>query len=463
MRRNGPSLLLLLSCLAAACEPLVEADPDRVLQGGVLTVYDRTTFAYDQPSAPLADSPALHARWKNGDRLYGLERVADPAIVPGTGGLGPLYVGRACTSCHQHTGRTKPTLFTNGGTGFDFSSHLVFMRSRNGQYFPNYGRVLHDHAVFGVQPEGRLHAEYKEECDTFPTDDHEPYCLAVPRYWITDWYTTPPPAEDLVMSVRTPPRHVGLGLMLAIDRDELRALADQQVPEFGISPRLQWAEERKVRDIGVSGHKAQHFDLAVALGFSSDMGLSSSRYPDNVAEGQPQVQKDPGIEIDDASLADVDLYMHLSGVPARRNVDDPQVRKGEAAFEEAKCHLCHTPTLHTSSQPIELIDGTPLPMLANQTIHPYCDFLLHDMGPRLGDEFSQFEASGWEWRTAPLWGIGLQLVVNGHMHLLHDGRARSVLEAILWHREEEGAVSYEIFRHMDKTKRDALIAFVLSL
>jgi CxxC motif-containing protein (DUF1111 family) len=104
-----------------------------------------------------------------------------------------------------------------------------------------------------------------------------------------------------------------------------------------------------------------------------------------------------------------------------------------------------------------------MPMLAGQTIHPYSDFLLHDLGPELGDDFSQFEASGDEWRTAPLWGIGLQEVVNGHMHLMHDGRARNVLEAILWHAGEEGVVSTEIFRHMPKPDRDALIAFVQSL
>jgi CxxC motif-containing protein (DUF1111 family) len=104
-----------------------------------------------------------------------------------------------------------------------------------------------------------------------------------------------------------------------------------------------------------------------------------------------------------------------------------------------------------------------MPMLANQTIHPYSDFLLHDLGPELGDGFSQFEASGDEWRTAPLWGLGLLPVVNGHMHLLHDGRARNVEEAILWHGSEEGAVSTSIFRHFPKRDRDALVAFVMSL
>jgi CxxC motif-containing protein (DUF1111 family) len=278
-----------------------------------------------------------------------------------------------------------------------------------------------------------------------------------------DWYPTPIPAEELEISVRTPLRHVGLGLMMAVDREELKRLASYDYPEYGISPKLQWVYERGQWEIGLSGHKAQHADLTVELGFLSDIGVTSHRYPDEICHGQPGCESDFGIEISSEEMADVDLYMHNTGVPARRNWDDPQVKRGKEAFYEAKCHLCHTPTLHTGPDPIKLIDGTTQPHLARQTIHPYTDFLLHDMGPQLGDDFSQWQATGDEWRTAPLWGIGLQEIVNGHTHFLHDARARNLLEAIMWHREEEGAVSYEIFRHMPKADRDALIAFLRSL
>lgn len=452
---------LLVGALLSACSS--ERDDDLVQQGGTFTVNDATAYSYMSPAPEIAQSPALLERHLNGDRLYGLERVASPARVPGTGGLGPLYVGRSCVSCHQRDGRTKPTLFTSGGSGFDFSTFLVFMKNLNGEFFPDYGRVLHDHAIFGAQPEGRLKVEYTEVCDEFPTEDHERYCLITPRYWITDWYTTPPPLEQLAMSVRVPLRHVGLGLMLAVDRDELRALAAAQYPEFGISPKLQWIQERGVWEIGVGGHKAQHSDLTVELGFSSNLGITNHRFPDNVAQGQTQITVDEGLEISDAEMADVDFYLQSLGVPARRNAGDPLVRRGRELFEQAGCHLCHTPTLHTARTPPKLIDGTPMPMLADQTIHPYSDLLLHDMGPALGDQFTQFQATGDEWRTAPLWGIGLQQVVNGHTSFLHDGRARNLLEAIMWHREEEGAVSWEIFRHLPKTDRDALMAFVNSL
>ncbi len=461
----GSLLAALLVLGGSACHQLdaIEDGPENVRQGGALTVFDSTALAYDLPSPPVESVPELMRRFRRGDTEYALEHVASPATVPGTGGLGPLYVGRSCTSCHQGAGRTKPTLFTHGGSGFDFSSHLVFMKSRNGFFFKEYGRVLHDQAIFGAKPEGRLSVKYTEQCGEFPTPDRERYCLVTPTYEIRDWYTTPPSEKDLLISVRTPLRHIGLGLMMALDRDELIALSQLSYPEYGITPKLQWIVERGVYEIGVGGHKAQHSDLTVELGFSSDMGITNHRFPESVAKGQEQVTTDEEIEVDDAVMADVDFYMQTTGVPARRNVKGPVVQRGQRMFERAACHLCHVPTLHTSRIPPKLIDGTPMPMLAGQTIHPYSDFLLHDMGPALGDEFDQFLATGREWRTAPLWGVGLQSVVNGHMHLLHDGRARNLVEAILWHREEEGAVSTEIFRHMPKEDRDALVAFLMSL
>lgn len=463
----------------AACTE--EVDAENIYQGGDLTVFDNTTMAYDRPNHIIEGQEPFFGRYMNGDLLYDRDRVASPAEVPGTGGLGPLYVGKSCVTCHAGSGRSKSTLFTHGGTGNDSSSFLAFIRTPNDQYHRAYGRVLHDHAILPHTPEGRLNVEYhaldgepSEPCDgnegcvtkscyIFPTADKERYCLIKPRYSISDWYPVEISMDDIEMSVRTPLRHVGLGLMLAVDREELKLLAATQYPEYGISPKLQWVYERGVWEIGLSGHKAQHSDLTVELGFLSDIGVTSPRFPDEICYGQEGCEADFGIEISSSDLADVDLYLHNTGVPARRMVDDPQVKRGKKMFFEAKCHLCHAPTLHTGPKPVKLIDGTELPHLANQTIHPYSDFLLHDMGPQLGDDFDQFEATGDEWRTAPLWGIGLQEIVNGHTHFLHDGRARNLLEAIMWHREEEGAVSYEIFKHMNQGDRDALIAFIESL
>jgi CxxC motif-containing protein (DUF1111 family) len=161
-------------------------------------------------------------------------------------------------------------------------------------------------------------------------------------------------------------------------------------------------------------------------------------------------------------MADVELYLQSLGVPARRNVTNPRVIRGEERFYEAKCHLCHTPTLHTSQTLARLLDGTELKALAGQTIHPYSDFLLHDMGPELGDDYSQFNATGDEWRTPPLWGLGLQEIVNGHTTYLHDSRARNLVEAIMWH-GGEGDVSRVKFSRMSNEEREELLQFLKSL
>ena len=166
-------------------------------------------------------------------------------------------------------------------------------------------------------------------------------------------------------------------------------------------------------------------------------------------------------------MENVDLYMQSLSVPARRNVNNEQVIRGEQNFYKAKCHLCHVTTLHTKPRGSVLLNGTRLPWLGSQTIHPYSDFLLHDMGSEimgvgLNDNYVSGLARGNEWRTTPLWGIGLQETVNGHTYFLHDGRARNYIEAIMWH-GGEGEASKNLFKKMSKEDRDALIAFLKSL
>lgn len=428
------------------------ADPAE-LSAGSSTVFTASSKAFDTPAGWATGD--LYRRFLSGDKLY------DDPRVTGSG-LGPLYVGYACGSCHVNAGRTLPTLFSNGGSGsYGFSSFLTFLRSKNGQELRNYGRVLQDQATYGYRPEGKLRASYTEQ--EFQFNDGEKYALITPHYQVTNWYADSIKPEDLILSIRIPLRHVGLGLMMAIDKNELVQLAAKSYPEFNISGKLQWINERGFNQIGISGHKAQHADLTVELGFSSDMGVTNDRYPDEVCAGQEQ---DPGkhpIEISAKDMADVDFYLQSLGVPSRRNVNRADVLKGEALFSRAKCNLCHVSTLHTSATPTVLIDGkTKMWELTSQTIHPYSDFLLHDMGDELGDDYPQGKATGNEWRTTPLWGAGLQETVNGHTHFLHDGRARNFQEAIMWH-GGEGDVSRQIFKNMNKEDRTALIEFLKSL
>lgn len=435
------------------------------LSAGTATIFINSNRAYDTPASWVTGE--LYSRFNLGDQLYDDPR--ESSHNPSSGGLGPVYAGFSCGSCHRNAGRTSSTLFTEGGSGHSgFSSCLIYITRRDGSFFPQYGRVLHDQAIVGSQPEGKLKATYDEKTGYFP--DGESYVMRTPHYEITEWYADSIPPEDLYISVRIPLRHVGMGQMMALDRDELVKLAAQSnYPRYGISGRLNYITERGVYQIGVSGNKAQHADLTVELGFSSDMGITNDRYPEEICQGQSQWPNGHwnGIQISSKDMEDVDLYLHCLGVPYRRYDEYTAenraiLKRGEEKFYEAKCDLCHTPTLHTSQNAPTLLNGTRLPWLANQVIHPYSDFLLHDMGPELDDHLKAGLATGAEWRTTPLWGIGRQAIVNGHTQFLHDGRAHSLVEAILWH-GGEGNYSREMFRRMEKSDRDALIAFLNSL
>lgn len=437
----------------------------RELSAGTATVFSTSKVAYDT-EAPWVTG-ALYERFLKGDLLYDDRRIPDMNDFD-MGGLGPVYAGFSCGSCHNNAGRTATTLWTEGGSGSDgFSSCLIYLTRRDGGFLRNYGRVLHDQSsIIGVKPEGKLKVDYTYQTYEFP--DGEQYELATPHYRVTEWYADSLKPEDLIVSVRIPLRHVGMGQMMALDAQTMeRVAAQSNYPEYGISGRLNYITERGVRRIGLSGNKAQHADLTIELGFSSDLGVTNDRYPEEVSQGQTQYDQvfpdgHHGIQISTEDMELVDLYMHCLGVPARRNVDDEEVKRGEELFVQAKCNLCHLPTLHTTTSRIALLNGSELPWLSGQTIHPYSDYLLHDMGPELNDQYVSGEAAGYEWRTTPLWGIGLQDVVNGHTQFLHDGRARNYVEAIMWH-GGEGAVSRELFRRMDKKDRDALVSFLKSL
>lgn len=441
------------------------------LSAGISTIFNSSKYSYDQESSWVTGD--LLTRFNNGDLHYDDRRIPEMNEWD-MGGLGPVYCGFSCGSCHNNAGATVTTLWTEGGSGSSgFSSCLIYITRKDGGFFRNYGRVLHDQSTIYsindgalIAPEGKVHVTYTYKTYEFP--DGEQYELATPHYTITDWYADSIAPEDLVITVRVPLRHVGMGQMMALDQLQLQRLAEQSnYPEYGISGRLNYITERGTYGIGVSGRKAQHQDLTIELGFSSDMGVTNDRYPEEISEGQEQYYQEfptgaHGMQISTADMEDVDLYMHALGVPARRRVFDETVKRGEELFKAAHCDLCHTPTLHTRTSRVALINGTDLPWLSGQIIHPYSDYLLHDMGQELNDSYASGLAAGYEWRTTPLWGIGLQETVNGHTYFLHDGRARSFVEAIMWH-YGEGAVSREIFARMPKEDRDALVMFLRSL
>ena len=471
------------------------------MSAGTSTIFVNSSKAYDM-NAPWVTGK-YSSRFLSGDGLY------DDV----TNNYGPVYAGYSCGSCHMNAGRTSPGVWnylytdTNGkkvyGSGTNgMSAMLVYVTRKNGAFFNDYGRVIHDHSIYGVKEEGKLKVTWDYMTYHFP--DGEEYELAKPNYTVTDWYTkiwdsvkkdsvTINP-EDLMCTVRIPLRHVGMGQMMAIDRNEIEALAAKSnYPEYGISGRCNYITEGGVYGIGLSGNKAQHLDLTVELGFSSDMGATNSRFPEEICEGQAQMQQGSmmgltydQLETSTEDMEDVDLYLHALGVPARRlgstttkvsltksdgtkttMSEREATKRGEQAFYKAKCQLCHVTTLHTRPRGATLLNGSELPWLGNQTIHPYSDYLLHDMGSEimgvgLNDHYTSGLAQGNEWRTTPLWGIGLQQKVNGHTYFLHDGRARNFIEAIMWHGGEAEA-SKNIFKKRDRADREALVWFLKSL
>lgn len=476
MKQFVYSTIVLLAVAASSCTTDdgldvldIEVPEGYALSAGTSTIFINSSKAFDTEADWL--SGTYSQRFIRGDKLYDDMRTSSNNLG---GGLGPVYAGYSCGSCHSNAGRTRPALWSDGGSGaYGFSAMLVYITRKNGAFFKDYGRVLHDQSIYGVEAEGKLKVDWHYQSYSFP--DGEPYELAYPTYRITDWYADEIDPDDFFCTVRIPLRHVGMGQIMSLDPTEIEALAAKSnYPEYGISGKCNYITERGVKMLGVSGNKAQHADLTVELGFSSDMGVTNSRYPEEICRGQIQVNQGSmmgllydRLDISTEDMECVDLYMQSLGVPARRNVNDPQVQHGEQMFYKAKCHLCHVTTLHTRPRGSTLLNGTQLPWLGNQTIHPYSDFLLHDMGSEimgvgLNDNYVSGLAMGNEWRTTPLWGIGLQEKVNGHTYFLHDGRARNFTEAIMWH-GGEGEASKNLFKNMSKSDRDALIAFLWSL
>ena len=186
------------------------ASPEE-LSAGISTIFSSTPSAYDTESDWVTGD--LKNRFDSGDGLYDGARGVDNDVTGG--GLGPLYAGYSCGSCHRSTGRTRPSI-ADGGSGTGFSSMLIYITRKGGGYFPEYGRVLHDQAIYGVKPEGRLKITTTTQRYTFP--DGEPYELVTPHYEITEWYADSIPMSDLRISVRQPLRHVGMGQMMALER-----------------------------------------------------------------------------------------------------------------------------------------------------------------------------------------------------------------------------------------------------
>lgn len=438
-----------------------EAFPGEELAGGETTVFDDTRLAF-----------ALHFRnlshEERGDHFVGnsffnQNWVQSPASTEGRDGLGPVFNAKSCSGCHFRDGRGRPPQ-----PGEEMSSMLLRLsvpgRAPDGgpQAVDAYGGQLQPRAVLGVEPEGRATVTYEEVDGHYP--DGTAYSLRHPTYAFEDLAFGPMP-DDLLVSPRVAPVVFGLGLLEAIDEADIVALADPEDDDGdGISgrPNRPFDPSTGGKSLGRFGWKANQPGLLQQNtgAFKGDVGITTELRPgQNCAVPQTACGDAPEgaqPEADAKVVQRVTFYTQTLAPPARRDVDDPKVLAGRELFGAIGCADCHTPSFTTTAGLAEV------PQTADQQIWPYTDLLLHDMGDALSDGRDDYDATGNEWRTPPLWGIGLLQRVNEHTTMLHDGRARNAEEAILWH-GGEALQSRDAFADLSVERRADLLVFLQSL
>jgi CxxC motif-containing protein (DUF1111 family) len=450
--RAARSVRFLLLGLMGCGARLAEVEDGEWLPGGETTsTLLLGSNAFLMPAQNL--DPEHEQDFYSGNSFFNASWTEAPASAEARDGLGPLFNARSCSGCHFKDGKAAPPE-TGPGPFVGLLLRLSVPGDDGPVPDPIYGGQLQDQANPNVPVELTPNVRWRERDGEF--DDGEAYSLIWPEFTVSNLQHGPM-GDGLMMSPRIAPHMVGLGLLEAIPEDRLLALADPHDEDNdGISGRLQ----RHGEAVGRFGWKADATDVEaqVAGAFAGDMGLTSRVVPmDDCTDAQTECLAEPNggePEVSDQILDLVTLYSRAVAVPARRAADDPTVLHGKTLFNEIGCAACHTPS-HTTGD-------SPLPELSDQRIWPYTDLLLHDMGEGLADDRPLGEASGQEWRTPPLWSLGLIASVSGHTRFLHDGRARSLEEAILWHGGEAEAAQRS-YVALSAEERDALIVFLEDL
>jgi CxxC motif-containing protein (DUF1111 family) len=455
------SLVLISSFAHAAEDALGEKT------GGETTVYATGRNAFSFPAANLTDTE--QTRFVIGNSFFKRNWVQAPASTKVRDGLGPHFIARSCGGCHVNDGRGSPPRGADQAVGLLLRLSLPGVGAQGGVIpEPTYGDQFNNAAVQGVKPEGKVNITYSEIHGAFA--DGTPFTLQQPRYSFSD-LAYGPMADNVLVSPRIAPQIIGVGLLEAIGEADLYANVREQAktegPVKGVINTVWDAPAGKMMP-GRFGWKANVATIAhqTAGAFNGDIGITSSVFPN---EGCTAAQQDclaaprgaQGMapEIDDKTYGDVVFYQATLAPPARRAPNDPKVLHGQKLFAEAQCNTCHRPSYVTQASPNPQFSSKAL---NGQHIHPYTDLLLHDMGEALADGRPDGQANGRQWKTPPLWGVGLIHDVNGHNRLLHDGRARGVLEAVLWHGGEAESSRDRVLK-MSQLERDALVKFVESL
>jgi CxxC motif-containing protein (DUF1111 family) len=462
--RMSGSMTLLFAAnlfLALALIPVMPS-LSQVIRSGPKPVPPEAVYL--QPVPGLTHSQLQ--KFKAGEKQFRAPWVVFP-LLGGEWGLGPTFLANSCVGCHVQAGR---------GRTFDQAGSIVFQQllrlSLPGEGadggpvpHPNYGDQLQ---VFGVNVglkenlkpgEGELYVDWLPEPVRLP--DGTEVELRKPAIRVEKLNFGP--LEDKVLtSLRNTQVVFGMGYLEAVDEEDILALAALQRTQ-GLNGRPNYVRDdiNQRTALGRFGWKANQPSVRqqIAAAFHGDMGVTSSLY---IEENCPPVQTacramPPGNrpELLDYSWDELNFWSVALDAPPARDQDNPKVIRGRQSFEKARCAQCHVPEMRTGHYP-------RLPEISKKTFRAYTDLLLHDMGPGLADGRPDFKAGPRDWRTAPLWGIGLSMQVNGSSNLLHDGRARNVLEAILWH-GGEAQTSRDLFAELSKEEREDLIAFVNSL
>ncbi len=429
--------------------------------GGETTVSSANRNSFGLPAANLTNAELR--TFAVGDSFFTQNWVTAPASTAARDGLGPTFNAQSCSSCHTLDGRAKPPdNAADGERGLLFRLSTPGSKAATGSppADPIYGGQLQDRSILGVPAEGRFVTTWSEILGAY--DDGTPYSLLRPAYSFADLAFGPLHPEVMV-SPRIAPAVFGMGLLEAIPEADILAQADPEDSNGdGISGRanMVWDVRRGAITLGRFGWKAgvPTVEQQIAGAFHGDIGITSPLFPEENCpppqEGCQSAITGGAPEISEERLAKVTFYNRTLAVPAMRDIDDPSVRQGAGLFLKAGCAACHRPRHNTGEDEV--------PALSGQVIFPYTDLLLHDMGAGLADGRPDFLADGREWRTTPLWGIGLVDNVNNHTRFLHDGRARSIEEAIIWH-GGEGAAARDAFRNFTREQRDALLRFLNSL
>lgn len=409
-----------------------------------------TNTGYDNAQPFMQGRRVLHSSFIDG--VHDEKPLENPEYQPAIGKAGPRFIKDSCSGCHVRNGRAAPN---------DIGEHLdkwVFrVGDASGNPHPDMGAVLQPEANGGASGEGEV----------FIASWSESNGLRSPNFEFSD--TTPE-----TFSARIAPNLVGMGLLEAIPEATILANEDPNDADGdGISGRANRVTDPETGEtrLGRFGWKAGSFSVEhqVASAFNTDMGVMTSMTPDPDCGSNQSGCGSSGSELDDEHVDNLVKYISLLGVPTQRDWDSPAVQNGEDLFSDIGCAGCHTPSVQTS-------DNHPLAELRGQTIKPYTDMLLHDMGPGLADNLGEGDANGAEWRTTPLWGLGLSACVTGGMtnagqgdqectpehSYLHDGRARTIEEAILWH-GGEGEASKDAYQALSGQDKEDMLSFLRSL